>query len=279
MDWRDCCDGGFRINGGGTNVVRSNSFSSLLTVVVKVGRGDRSISLTYLAELDCCSSNVLGRRETVTLMCPGWISRRTASCRIAAASRLDRLTSDESLMIRIWSFGRSRLSCRRKERWRASGSGCGWTYSRCRSTRENTLGKDAKIDRLPIDNRSFAFQSDTQTSWRGIIQRNIECHQLSIGLIREIVIDLHILVGLHRISSVTRENRSIDPTTSWDVDPSRCREMHSSTVSPIRVSRNKATVSCNDIWVTSIEFTDRRRSPRWRCPFSMAAPLRKIVLT
>ena len=131
----------------------------------------------------------------------------------------------ESLLLRDWidwpamnhwwsEFDRSvEVDCparERNERWRGSCSDCWWTYSRCSSTRENTLGKDAKIDRLSIDNRRFAFQSDTQTSWRGIIQRNIECHQLSIGLVREIVIDLHILVGLDRISSVTREICLVD---------------------------------------------------------------------
>jgi hypothetical protein len=88
----DCWDGGFRVSGGGTKVVKSNSFSSLF-IGFNDG-GDRSISLTCRG----CSSAVIGRREIVTLICPGWISRRTASCRIAAASKFDILINFESLI-------------------------------------------------------------------------------------------------------------------------------------------------------------------------------------
>ena len=55
--------------------------------------------------------------------------------------------------------------------------------------------------------------------------------------------------------------------------------MHNSTVSPTRVSRNKPTVSCNDICVISIELTLSKRSPRCKRPSSIAAPLGNIVLT
>lgn len=97
----DCWNGGLRATGGGTNVVKSNSFSSLFG-------DDKSISLTYRVEFR--SSIVTGKRDIVTLICPGWISRRTASCKIAAASKFDRLINDESLITRSWSFGRRRLS-------------------------------------------------------------------------------------------------------------------------------------------------------------------------
>jgi hypothetical protein len=60
----DCCDGGFRKRGGGTNVVKSNSFSSLF---IGNNGGDKSISLTYRVD----SSFVIGKRDIVTLICPG----------------------------------------------------------------------------------------------------------------------------------------------------------------------------------------------------------------
>jgi hypothetical protein len=75
----DCCDGGFRISGGGgsggTNIVRSNSSSSLF-IIVNDGGGDKSISLTCRVEFICCSysrcsSAVIGKRDIVTLICPG----------------------------------------------------------------------------------------------------------------------------------------------------------------------------------------------------------------
>ena len=52
---------------GGTNVVRSNSLSSLLLI----GRSDagvRSVSLTNRVESSCSSSVNVGKRDTVTLM-------------------------------------------------------------------------------------------------------------------------------------------------------------------------------------------------------------------
>lgn len=102
----ECCVGGFRVNGGGgTNVVRSSSFSSLL-IGFSNGKGERSISLIYRDD------SLIGCdwREIVTLIKPGWISRRTASWRIAAASKFDSLINDESLTTRIWSFDWRRLS-------------------------------------------------------------------------------------------------------------------------------------------------------------------------
>ncbi len=95
------------MRGGGTNVVRSNSFSSLF---IGNDGGDKSISLTYRVEFRCCSSFVIGKRDIVTLICPGWISCRTASCKIAAASKFDIFINDESLITSNWSFGRRRLS-------------------------------------------------------------------------------------------------------------------------------------------------------------------------
>ncbi len=102
----ECCDGGLRLRGGtgGTNVVRSNSFSSLLIGINDDddGGSDKSTSLTYFVEFgSCCScSVVIGERETVTLIYPGCISRRTASCKVAAASKFDIFINDESLITR-----------------------------------------------------------------------------------------------------------------------------------------------------------------------------------
>jgi len=56
------------MRGGGTNVVRSNSFSSLF---IGNDGGDKSISLTYRVEFRCCSSFIIGKRDIVTLICPG----------------------------------------------------------------------------------------------------------------------------------------------------------------------------------------------------------------
>jgi hypothetical protein len=58
------------VRGGGTNVVRSNSFSSLF-IGINNGGNNKSISLTCRVEFLCCSSVVIGKRDIVTLICPG----------------------------------------------------------------------------------------------------------------------------------------------------------------------------------------------------------------